>query len=88
MNPGDLTKGLCPIYVNLLEVSALESEEMVRITFGAVTGPSGIDARVAVVMREDRAEMLANGILQTIYHRRKLAWDKAVPPKEKKSETP
>lgn len=88
MNPGDLARGVCPVYVNLLEVSALEAEEMVRLTFGAMTGPSGIDARLAVVMREDKAESLANGILQVIAQRRKLAWDKALSPKgEKKPET-
>ena len=81
MKPGDLAQGLVPMYVNLVDVAALEDDNMLRIVFGAKTGPEAI-ARVAVVMNEERAEALANGMLQVIAERRRLTWAKAVPKPE------
>lgn len=75
--PGDLAAGLVPHYVNLVDVAALENDDMLRIVFGTRTGPEPI-ARIAVVMNEARAEAMAQGILTVINERRKRTWDNAV----------
>ena len=73
----DLAKGLVPLYANLLDIAALENEDMLRIVFGSKLGPEGI-TRTAVILNEARAENLAHGILAVIAERRKRAFNAAV----------
>lgn len=83
MEPGDIAKGLIAVYVNQTEISLLDADDMVRCTFASVTGPEGVNYRCAVLMREDRAEAFAEGILQLIAERRKRACDGALREKPK-----
>lgn len=83
MKPGDLGRGRPPTYVNLLEVSALENDDMVCVAMGAAAG-NNISVLGNFVMNETRAVAMAEGILRIVRERQKRATDAALKPGEPK----